>query len=230
MTELEATIGYTFHDTQLLATALTHTTFVNESRTSELLLESNERLEFLGDAILQQAVSLELYRIFPDLSEGDLTQFRQHLVCEGTLARVASEIELGQYLRLGRGEQGARQRPSLLSDALEALFAAVYLDSYLTDPQAAHQLILRLMAPEFETCKKLRGGDYKTRMLQLVQGDGEELLSYEVVEESGPAHDRLFRVVARLNSNIVGHGTGKTKREAEQNAAKEALILFGMTD
>ncbi len=228
---LQEKIGYRFISIDLLLTALTHTSYVNENRDKDILLTSNERLEFLGDAVLQQTVSAELYHAFPDCKEGYLTQFRQHLVCEATLARVAMKISLGDYLLLGKGEQGDRQRASLLSDALEAVFGAVYLDSEERDPNAAARVIMSLLREEFESCKKIRGGDYKTRMLQLVQGDGEDMLTYEVVSESGPAHDRVFEVVARLNnSNIVGRGVGKTKREAEQNAAKEALALFGITE
>ncbi len=228
---LQSRIGYVFEHPELLETALTHTSYVNENKNRDVLVTSNERLEFLGDAILQQVISTELYMTFPDCTEGYLTQFRQHLVCETTLARVAASISLGEHLRLGKGEQNDRQRPSLLSDALEALFAAVYLDSKERDAALAEHFILRLMHDEFESCRKMRGGDYKTRMLQLVQGDGEDLLTYEVVHEGGPAHDRIFEVVARLNnSNIVGRGMGKSKREAEQNAAKEALALFGIVE
>lgn len=229
LTALQERIGYTFRDVYLLQQALTHSSYVNENREKDPLTASNERLEFLGDAILQQTVSVELYELFPDLNEGTLTQFRQHLVCEGTLARVADGIGLGDCLYLGRGLQGDRHRPKLLADALEALFAAVYLDDH-NNSNAAVSLILRLLAPELETCRRLRGGDYKTRMMQLVQGDGEDILTYEVIRESGPAHDRCFEVVARLNSNVVGHGHGKSKKEAEQMAAREALALFGITE
>ncbi len=228
--ELEKQIGYQFHNPALLKKAMTHSSYVNEVKDRDPLAESNERLEFLGDAILQQEISAELYDMFMDCKEGYLTQFRQHLVCEGTLARVATSIHLGDFLYLGRGEKNGKDRPSLLSDALEALFAAVYLDSRDSDSTAAGSVIRRLMQKEFETCRNLRGGDYKTRMLQLVQGGGEDILTYEVVRETGPAHDRVFEVVARLNSNIVGHGKGKSKREAEQNAAKEALALFGLIE
>ncbi len=229
--KLQESLGYKFRSPELLLTALTHTSYVNENKDKDILLTSNERLEFLGDAVLQQTISVELFHIFPDCSEGFLTQFRQRIVCEATLARVAEKISLGEHLLLGRGEQGDRHRASLLSDALEAVFAAVYLDSEKEDPTAVSRVIMTLLHDEFESSRKNRGGDYKTRMLQLVQGDGEDMLTYEVVNESGPAHDRLFEVVARLNnSNIVGRGTGKSKREAEQNAAKEALTLFGITE
>ncbi len=225
---LQEKIGYHFHDSSLLLTALTHASYVNEHKSGGMILSSYERLEYLGDAVLQFVISCELYEAFPDCDEGYLTQFRQHLVREETLARVAASIALYDYLLLGKGEQGDAKRPSLLSDCLEALFAAVYLDSKEQGIDMARRVILQLMKQEFEACRILRGGDYKTRMIQLVQGDGEDILSYEVVREEGPPHDRTFHVVARLNSNIVGHGTGKSKREAEQNAAKEALALFGI--
>ncbi len=225
--ELEEKLGYHFRDSALLKTALTHASYVNENKSKDVLLTSYERLEYLGDTVLQFTISCELFDTFPDCDEGYLTQFRQHLVREETLARVAHVIGLEQYLLLGKGEQGARQRPSLLSDALEAIFAAVYLDSREDKPDAAKDVVLRLMKHEFETCRLLRGGDYKTRILQLVQGDGEDILTYEIIREDGPPHDRIFEVVARLNSNVVGHGIGRSKREAEQNAAKEALSLFG---
>jgi ribonuclease-3 len=221
---LEKRIGYHFKDSSLLTTALTHASYVNEHRNQDVTLSSYERLEYLGDAVLQFVISAELYATFPDCAEGYLTQFRQHLVREETLARVAESIRLYDFILLGKGESGASKRPGLLSDCLEALFAAVYLDG----KDAVKDVILRLMHDEFETCRVLRGGDYKTRMIQLVQGDGEDILSYEVIREEGPPHDRTFFVVAQLNSNIVGRGTGKSKREAEQNAAKEALALFGI--
>lgn len=228
--ELQNTIRYQFQNIDLLKTALTHTSYVNENRERDPLATSNERLEFLGDAVLQQTISVELYHTFSDCTEGYLSQFRQHLVCEETLARVAAKIDLGAYLFLGKGEQSGRERPSLLSDALEALFGAVYLDSCDRSPTTAPGFIMRLMCDEFETCRIMRGGDYKTRMQQLVQGDGEDVLTYEIVSETGPAHERTFEVVARLNSNIVGRGRGRSKREAEQNAAREALELFGIVE
>lgn len=221
---LQERIGYHFQDSSLLVTALTHASYVNEHRNQDVALSSYERLEYLGDAVLQFVISTELFTAFPDCDEGYLTQFRQHLVREETLARVAESIQLHECILLGKGEIGANKRPGLLSDCLEALFAAIYLDG----KDAVKDIILALMHDEFETCRVLRGGDYKTRMIQLVQGDGEDILSYEVIREEGPPHDRTFFVVARLNSNIVGRGTGKSKREAEQNAAKEALALFGI--
>ena len=228
--ELQQVIRYQFQNVGLLRTALTHTSYVNEHREKDPLATSYERLEFLGDAVLQQTVSVELYHTFTDSTEGYLTEFRQHLVCEDTLARVANKIGLGNYLYLGRGEQGDRERPALLADALEALFGAVYLDSCDRSPTTAPGLIMRLLCEEFETCRIILGGDYKTRLQQLVLSDGEDVLTYEIVAEGGLPHEREYEVVARLNSNVVGTGKGKSKREAEQNAARDALSLFGIEE
>ena len=224
---LESRIGYRFKNGLLLRSALTHTSYVNENKVKDPLAESWERLEFLGDAVLGSVVSSYLYEAFPESDEGYLSEFRQHLVCEETLARVAAGISVGEYLLLGQGEQNHRNRSSLLSDALEALIGAIYLDSE-KQGETVSEVVLKLFADEIASCTNLRGGDYKTRLLQLVQGDGEDILSYEVEKESGPAHDRVFSVVAKLNRNIIGRGYGKTKKEAEHNAAKEALVLFGM--
>lgn len=228
--ELQHRIHYQFHNLDLLKTALTHSSYVNEMADKDPLATSNERLEFLGDAILQQTISVELYHTFPDYDEGYLTEFRQHLVCEATLARVATKINLGEFLLLGRGGQADKNRPSILSNALEALFGAVYLDSCDRSPTTAPGLIMRLICEEFETCRIMLGGDYKTRLQQLVFETGEEQLVYEVASESGPPHDRAFEVLVKLNSNVVGRGRGKSKREAEQNAARDALSLFGIEE
>ena len=226
-TLLEERIGYCFNDERYLLTALTHASYLNENLQKDPLAVSNERLEFLGDAVIEEIISTYLYETFPESAVGYLTEIRQHLVCEATLARIASDISLGDYLRVGQGENDHRDRPALLSDALEALIAAVYLDTG-KDSLRTRAFTLKLFSHEIAACRRERGGDYKTRLLQLVQSDGNDLLSYEVERETGPAHDRVFEVIARLNSNVIGHGRGKTKKEAEQNAAKEALLLFGM--
>lgn len=227
MSLLQERIGYRFTVERYLITALTHASYLNENRQRDPLAESNERLEFLGDAVIEEIISTYLFETFPESAEGYLTEMRQHLVCESTLAHIASEIALGDFLRVGQGEIDHRHRPALLSDALEALIAAVYLDSGKNSTRT-REVTLKLFAREIAACHRERGGDYKTRLLQLVQGDGNDLLSYEVERETGPAHDRVFEVVACLNSNVIGRGRGKTKKEAEQNAAKEALVLFGM--
>ena len=222
----EESIGYHFSDGSLLCTALTHTSYVNENKAKNPLIRSSERLEFLGDSVLGLVISTYLYETFPESTEGELSEYRQHLVCEATLAHAAKRITLGNYLLLGQGEQGNRNRPSLLADAMEAVIGAVYIDSR-KEGDAVREVVLRVLSEEIAYCRNLRGGDYKSRLLQLVQGDGTDILTFESTE-TGPAHDRIFEAFARLNSNVIGHGFGKKKKEAEQNAAKEALLLFGM--
>lgn len=223
---LEERIGYHFSDIAYLKTALTHTSYVNENKAKNPFLNSSERMEFLGDSVLELIISTYLFEAFPESSEGELSEYRQHLVCEATLAHAAKRIALGDFLLLGQGEQGNRTRPSLLADAIEAVFGAVYLDSN-KDVVTVNSVIRQVLSEEIAYCRNLRGGDYKSRLLQLVQGDGADILTFES-RETGPAHDRIFESFARLNSNVIGHGFGKKKKEAEQNAAKEALTLFGM--
>lgn len=223
---LEDSIGYHFGDRSILCTALTHTSYVNENKARNPLIRSSERLEFLGDSVLGLVISTYLYETFPESTEGELSEYRQHLVCEATLAHAAKRLMLGSYLLLGQGEQGSRNRPSLLADAMEAVIGAVFLDSH-KEGDAVREVVLRVLSEEIAYCRNLRGGDYKSRLLQLVQGDGTDILTFESTE-TGPAHDRIFEAYARLNSNVIGHGIGKKKKEAEQNAAREALLLFGM--
>ena len=220
--ELENTIGYSFRDPGLLPAALTHSSYANEMKGKIPGIKSNERLEFLGDAILEEIVTRYLYATYPDAGEGELTRLRKSIVCEETLAAAARSIELGDYLFLGHGEemQGSRALDSILADALEALVAAVRLDGGI---EQAENLIKRTVLSQ-----KVSDADYKTRLQQLVQQDGIEELSYRVVREDGPEHSKVFEVEAMINSNPVGRGTGKTKRDAEQMAAREALILFGI--
>ena len=220
--ELENVIGYSFRDPGLLPAALTHSSYANEMKGKIPGIKSNERLEFLGDAILEEIVTRYLYATYPDAGEGELTRLRKSIVCEETLAAAARSIELGDYLFLGHGEemQGSRALDSILADALEALVAAVRLDGGI---EQAENLIKRTVLSQ-----KVSDADYKTRLQQLVQQDGIEELSYRVVREDGPEHSKVFEVEAMINSNPVGRGAGKTKREAEQMAAREALKLFGI--
>ncbi len=221
---LEERIGYRFSDAALLETALTHASYSNEKGVA-----SYERLEFLGDAVLQIVISRYLFERFSDLPEGLLTKYRQYLVCEATLARIAGDLSLGTYLRLGRGEDAGngRHRPSILADAVESLLAAVYLDGGM---EAAEPLLLSLMRDELDKCVENRDGDYKTRLQQLVEQDGGEVLEYAVIGRTGPDHAPTYRIEARINSNRVGMGEGRSKHEAEQAAAREALALFGILD
>lgn len=227
---LEERIGYSFKNKELLTLALTHTSYVNEVRAHGNDTESNERLEFLGDSVLSVVVSNYLYNNFDEFLEGDMTKVRAEVVCEKALAKYASEISLGDYLFLGKGEDknNGRSNKSITSDAFEALLAALYLDAGENGFDVASELVLPFVKAEIEVIRS-RGNveDYKTRLQTLVQQAGNEHLEYVVTNESGPAHNKLFTVEARLNSNVIGVGEGRSKRKAEQNAAYEALVLFG---
>ena len=228
--ELENKIGYHFKDSRILRAALTHSSYYNEMKMkAEPGLTYNERLEFLGDSVLSVVVSSYLFEEYRNKQEGDLTKIRAAVVCEKALSKFAAEIGLGDYLFLGHGEimNGGRKRPSLTADAFEALIAAIYMDSGEVFTEV-ERFVMPFIKSEISTISK--NGvfiDYKTMLQQLVQQAEGEILEYALVSETGPAHDRQFSVEARLNSNIIGRGNGKTKREAEQKAAREALILFG---
>lgn len=221
--ELQEKLGYVFSDPCLLSEAITHSSYANEHKPTP----SSERLEFLGDAVLELIVSRYLYRSHPEYTEGELTKLRQHLVCEETLAEIARSLFLGDYLAVGKGEElaGSRFRQSILADALEALIAAVDLDSRGT---ATEMLVHRIFGDKLLFSAQISAVDYKTKLQQLVQQDGQEELRYEIVSVTGPEHDKLFEVEAYINSNAVGRGCGKSRRDAEQGAAREALLLFGV--
>lgn len=229
--ELSEAIGYSFKDIVLLENALTHSSYANEQRVRGISYPSNERLEFLGDAVLQILISEHLYRTFIGKSEGALTKMRQYLVCEKTLSRIAQSLRLGEYLNVGHGEEltDCRRRPKVLADALEALIAAIYLDSEKFSDEGAREAVLSLFLEEINNCKMTNNGDYKTTLQQLVEKDGSATLEYEVVAETGPEHDKTFTVRARVNNNVVGEGTATTKKDAEQQAARVALALFGIS-
>ena len=226
---LQDAIGYEFSDIAYLENALTHSSYSNEQKSRGILLESNERLEFLGDAVLQSVISKYLYKNYKKYTEGTLTKMRQYLVCEKTLSKIAAEINLGDYLNLGKGEEtnGCRQRPKVLADALEAVFAAIYLDS-AADPSVHEEVLLALFADTLSGLDDSFEGDYKTMLQQLVEKDGTSELVYEVISEEGPEHNKRFTVVALINNNEVGRGKAKNKKDAEMQAAKVALKLFGI--
>lgn len=231
---LEARIGYQFHKRTLLREAMTHSSYANELRArSKREVQCNERLEFLGDAVLAAIVSEYLFLEYPDLPEGELTQRRKAVVQSSALASYAREIELGAYLLLGNGEEkiGGRDRQSTLENAFEALIAAIFLDAggafFGDGMQTVQQFLLPFVKKELEEnyCPIIT--DPKTELQQLVQQAEGDVLTYHVIGESGPDHDKIFEVEARMNSNVIGSGKGKSKREAEQNAAIQALRLFG---
>ena len=218
MEALEEKLGYRFADRSLLENALTHSSYANENRARGM--QSNERLEFLGDSVLGMVVADYLYRTHPDLPEGDLTRTRAALVCEESLAEVARTLELGAYLKLGRGEEagGGRTRPSITADAVEAVLAAVYLDGGIG---SARKLIQRFILDKEE--EKSASRDYKTALQELVQRESGQVLAYRLVGATGPDHAKRFQVEVELNGAPVGAGEGRSKKEAEQMAAKAAI-------
>ena len=222
---LEENLGYKFNNRDLLSNALTHSSYANETHCPG---GSNERLEFLGDAVLSIIVADYLFENFKNLPEGELTKLRASLVCEKALCEFSKQIELGKYLKLGKGElqNGGNERPSILADAFEAVLAAIYLDGGM---QAARKHIMRFVLPEIQNHDSDSFKDYKTSLQEVVQRNPEERLTYILIAESGPDHKKSFTVEVRLNSNVIGTGTGSSKRNAEQAAAKQALELMGIT-
>ena len=220
---LEKNIGYTFHDIGLLKNALTHSSYANESKKSS---GSNERLEFLGDSVLGYVVADYLFRNCPHLPEGDLTKTRAALVCEKACCGFSRQLEVGKYLLLSHGEQnsGGNARPSILADAFEAIIAAIYLDGGMEE---ARTFILRFVKPMIQTARPKPFKDYKTMLQEIIQKNPEESLEYVLTGESGPDHDKHFSVEVHLNANVIGKGGGRSKKEAEQQAAREALELMG---
>ncbi len=229
MEGLEKRIGYTFKDKTLLEEALTHSSYSNELSQKHIIKNCNERLEFLGDSVLSIIVSEYLYEKYQSEPEGKLTNRRRELVCEKALARYANEIELGKYLMLGKGEDktGGRTNKSILADAFEAILAAIYLDSAEKGKENVNNFLMPFVKNEIETYS-ISGEtvDYKTMLQQFTQQSDGELPAYIEVSESGPDHMKKFEVEVRLNNNIIGKGVGRTKKEAEQNAAAEACRLF----
>ena len=221
MKELEEKLGYAFHDPALLDEALNHSSYANEHRGRRI--RSTERLECLGYSVLGFVTAEFLFLQHPDLPEGDLTRIRAALVCEQSLYEVARKLDLGRYLKLGRGEEagGGRERTSILADATEAVFAAVYLDGGI---QAASALIHRcLLDAEREEDVEERRRDFKTELQELVQRKADQVLSYRMAGEQGPDHDKTFLAEVLLNGAVIGSGGGHSKKEAEQSAARAAL-------
>jgi ribonuclease-3 len=221
-------LGYVFSDGAYLENALTHSSYSNEYKSRGLNLPSNERLEFLGDAVLEIVISEYLYDNYKSFGEGRLTRMRQQLVCEKTLAKIASEISLGDHIHLGRGEEtDCRTRPKVLADTLEAVLGAVFLDCRQGDTDAYKSVIIKLFAEAFSEAASAGTADFKTMLQQFIEKDGSAFLEYEIVEQSGPEHRKKFTVAAKVNNNITGIGVAFSKKDAEMKAAKKALELFG---
>ena len=217
MEALEKRLGYHFQRPELISEALSHSSYANEHRGS---LGSNERLEFLGDSVLGFVSAEYLFQRHRNLPEGDLTRMRAALVCEQSLYEVAKELELGRYLKLGRGEEsgGGRERQSILADAVEAVFAAVYLDGGI---EPVRELIVRVLLSRAPAAEERK--DYKTTLQEVVQRRSGQVLTYHMVSQSGPDHNKTFLFEVRLNGRGVGQGSGRSKKEAEQAAARDAL-------
>ena len=222
MDKLEEKIGYRFHNRELLVTALTHSSYANE-RHGEA--QSYERQEFLGDSILGLVTAEFLFTHEPPLPEGRMTRMRAELVCEASLHKTALELGLGSYMRLGRGEEhtGGRERPSILADMVEAIIAAIYLDSGMDE---ARRFILARVLRDAAFDDSHRSADYKTRLQELVQRKSNQVIAYDLVEETGPDHDKTFTFEVLINGAVSGRGSGKTKKEAEQMAAARALESY----
>lgn len=221
MQEFEKLLGYSFKDKALLKRALSHSSYANENHTPK---DSNERLEFLGDSVLGFITAEYYYKSF-SLPEGELTRLRASTVCEKALFEFTKEIELGRFLLLGKGEEntGGRGRASINSDAFEAIIAAIYLDGGIEE---AKKFVLRFVEKHAKNQGSFK--DYKTILQEVIQKNPEETLEYVLVGESGPDHNKSFEVEVHLNSNVIGKGVGKSKKNAEQEAAREALALMGL--
>jgi ribonuclease-3 len=225
MKKIQEKLHYQFKNEKLLCAALTHSSFANEHKTSQI--QHNERLEFLGDSVLSLMVSEYLYSHYQSLPEGDLTKIRAGVVCEQSLYQFAKKFELGSFLFLGKGEENTngRERMSVLADAFEALIAAVYLDGGF---KAARSIFMPMLEDAIaQAASGKLNKDYKTIFQEIVQKNKEEQISYVLVDEQGPDHDKRFFVEIHLNSNVIGKGEGHSKKEAEQMAAKQVLELMG---
>jgi len=217
----EKVIGYVFNNKKLITEALTHSSYANENKSKGV--QFNERMEFLGDSVLSLVVSEYIFKRLQKLPEGELTKIRARIVCETSLAAVANEIELGNHIRLGRGEEltGGRKRSSILADGFEAVLAAIFLDS---DFETIKEFILRIMKDKID--EGVNGEiliDYKTKLQEIVQSKTKNKLSYDIYNEEGPDHNKTFFVEVKLKDLVLGKGKGSNKKEAEQKAAKEAI-------
>lgn len=222
--ELQQKIGYQYHDQSLLKQAMTHTSFANEQKINKLL--SYERIEFLGDAVLEMISSEFFYFTYPDMPEGQLTKLRASSVCEQALAITARQLELGNYLLLGKGEEmtGGRDRDSIIADAVEAVIGSIYLDGGI---EPAKEFILKFVLNDLE--KKQLFYDAKSILQEMVQTNKLGVMQYELIGEEGPDHDKIFKVQLLLNKKVVGYGEGRSKKLAEQQAAYMALLQFEET-
>jgi len=217
---LQQEMNITFTNEHLLKQAFTHSSYVNEHRRK--LFEDNERLEFLGDAVLELTVSQFLFKKYPLMAEGELTKLRAAIVCEPSLVEFANELEFGRFILLGKGEEltGGRERPALLADVFEAFIGALYLDKGIDE---VIRFLEKVVFPKINAGAFSHVMDFKSQLQELVQRDGNGIIEYQVLQEKGPAHNREFISMVSLNGQELGTGAGRSKKEAEQHAAKKAL-------
>jgi ribonuclease-3 len=222
--ELQETIGVHFRDESILRQAFTHSSYVNEQKGKRI--QDNERLEFLGDAVLELTVSQFLYKMFPKMSEGEMTKLRAAIVCEPSLVKFAELLHFGDLVLLGKGEEltGGRQRPALLADVFEAFIGALYLDQGL---EAVFTFMEKYVYPRIDKGEFTQVTDFKSQLQEFVQQDNLGEIQYRIVQEKGPAHHREFVSEVLLNNRSLGIGSGRSKKEAEQQAAARALIALG---
>lgn len=220
LNELQNNLKYNFKNIELLKTALSHTSYAHENFHS---IKSNERLEFLGDTILNLIISENIYMYQPEISEGNMSKIRSTIICEDSLYEAALKLEYNKFIMLGVGEEklGGRNKASILSDAFEAVIAAIYLDS---DFNTVKDFVLRNLGQVTkDAIGKLGEKDHKTKLQEILQKDSKAKISYEIIEEKGPAHKRVYVAIVKLGNKILGQGSGTSKKEAEQSAANEAL-------
>lgn len=222
--QLQEKIGVRFHDESVLRQAFTHSSYVNEQRGKRI--SDNERLEFLGDAVLELTVSQFLYKTFPKMSEGEMTKLRAAIVCEPSLVKFAELLNFGDLVLLGKGEEltGGRQRPALLADVFEAFVGALYLDQGV---DAVFSFMEKYVYPRVDKGEFAQVTDFKSQLQEFVQQDNLGDIQYRIVEEKGPAHNREFVSEVLLNNRSLGIGSGRSKKEAEQQAAARALVILG---
>lgn len=223
--QLQAGLDIRFEDQAILRQAFTHSSFVNENRLPGN--RDNERLEFLGDAVLELTVSEYLYHLFPDRSEGELTKLRASIVCEPSLVTFAEDLQFGRYVLLGKGEEltGGRTRPALLADVFESFVGALFLDQGL---DAVRAFLRKHLFPKIAGDGQPQVTDYKTRLQEHIQQNGHGALEYRIVEERGPAHEKEFVSEVWMDGSLLGRGSGRSKKEAEQQAAAQALASLGV--
>ncbi len=225
--ELQQNIGITFGDTSLLTQTFTHSSYVNENPDSTN--GDNERLEFLGDALLDMIITEKLFHQFPDMKEGELTRIRSELIREENLARMACDLDLGNYLLLGKGElqTGGRERQTNLADTMEALIGAIFLDRGL---EVTREFILYRIFKQPEQTRELSELNYKAKLQEYLQGEYKKLPVYRIIDITGPEHDKLFTILVQLDDEVLGTGSGKTKKAAEMEAARKACAKLSIDE